>query len=46
MVVNYMINHHQLIYKNKFVTLMALYRVEEDALDLQRGWAPPLSFKE
>ena len=25
---------------------MALYGVEEEVLDLQRGWAPPLSFKE
>ena len=45
MVVNYMVNHRQLIY-NKFSTLMALYSVEEEVLDLQRGWTPPLSFKE
>ena len=28
MVVNYMVNHRQLIYKNKFSILMALYGVE------------------
>ena len=28
MVVNYMVNKRQLIYKNKFVTLMSLYSVE------------------
>ena len=41
-----MINHCQLICRNKFVTLMALYGVEEEASDQQRGWLPPLSFKE
>ena len=46
MVVNYMVNHWQLIYRNKFPTLMALYMVEEEVLDPQRGWVPPLSFKE
>ena len=46
MVVNYMVNHWQLIYRNKFPTLMALYGVEEEVLDPQRGWVPPLSFKE
>ena len=25
---------------------MALYGVEEEAPDMQRGWVPPLSFKE
>ena len=25
---------------------MALYGVEEEVLDMQRGWVPPLSFKE
>ena len=39
MVVNYMVNHRQLIYRNKFPTLMALYGVEEEVPDLQRGWA-------
>ena len=37
-----MVNHRQLIYKNKFSTLMALYSVEEEVLDLQRRWTPPL----
>ena len=45
MVVNYMVNHHQLIYDNKFLALMSLYGVEERA-DLDRGWNPPLSFKQ
>ena len=43
MVVNYMVNHHQLIY-DKFLALMSLYGVEERA-DLGRDWNPPLSFK-
>ena len=38
MVVNYMVNHHQLIYANKYNTLMSLYGVEEDAPDPGRGW--------
>ena len=41
-----MVNHQQLIYKNKFPTLMALYGVKEESLDMQKGWVPPLSFKE
>ena len=45
MVVNYMVNHHQLIYENKFLALMSLYGVEERA-DLDRGWNQPLSFKQ
>ena len=35
-----MVNHRQLIYKNKFSTLMALYGVEEEVPDLQRRWTP------
>ena len=46
MVVNYMINHHQLIYQNKFTTLMSLYGVEEDTPDPHRGWVAPISFKQ
>ena len=46
MVVNYMVNHHQLIYANKYNTLMSLYSVKEDAPDPGRGWVAPLSFKE
>ena len=41
-----MVNHRQLIYKNKFSTLMALYGVEEEVPDPWREWTPPLSFKE
>ena len=41
-----MVNHCQLIYRNKFTTLMALYGVEEEVPDPQRGWVPLLSFKE
>ena len=44
MVVNYMVNHCQLIYKNKFLALMSLFSVEERA-DMDRGWNPLLSFK-
>ena len=46
MVVNYMVNHCQLIYTNKYNTLMSLYGVEEDTPDPGRGWVVPLSFKE
>ena len=46
MAVNYMVNHCQLIYANKYNTLMSLYSVEEDAADPGRGWVAPLSFKE
>ena len=45
MVVNYMVNHCQLIFYNRFLALMSLYGVEERA-DLDRGWNSPLSFKE
>ena len=41
-----MVNHHQLIYTNKYNTLMSLYGVKEDAPDPGRGWVVPLSFKE
>ena len=40
-----MVNHHQLIYNNKFLALMSLDGVEE-RVDLDRGWNPPLSFKQ
>ena len=45
MVVNYMVNHWQQIFENKFLALMSLYGIEE-AADLDRGWAPPLSYKQ
>ena len=45
MVVNYIVNHRQLIYNNKFLALMSLYGIEERA-DPSRGWNPPLSFKQ
>ena len=45
MVVNFMVNHWQLIYNNKFLALMSMYGVEEQA-DPNRGWNPPLSFKQ
>ena len=41
-----MINKHQLIYQNKFVTLMSLYGVEEEGPSDDRGWKAPLSYKE
>ena len=43
-VLNYMVNHHHLIYENKFIAVMSLYGVEET--DPSRSWNPPLSFKE
>ena len=46
MVVNDMVNKRQLIYKNKFVTLMSLYGVEVEGGAGDRGWTPPLSFKQ
>ena len=46
MVVNYVVNKRQLIYKNKFVTLMSLYGVEVEGDAGDRGWTPPLSFKQ
>ena len=45
MVVNYIVNHRQLIYNYKFLALMSLYGIEEWA-DPGRGWNPPLSFKQ
>ena len=45
MVVNYMVNHWQQIYENKFLALMSLYGIEE-AVDSGRGWTPPLSYKQ
>ena len=47
MVVNFMANHQQLIYKNKYLSLMSQYSVQvEGEADQGRGWAPPLSFKQ
>ena len=40
-----MVNHCQLIYTNKYTTLVSLYSVEEDTPDPGR-WVVPLSFKE
>ena len=45
MVINCIINYQQLIYKNKFLALMSLYGVKEQ-VDPNRGWNPPLSFKQ
>ena len=44
MVINYMVNHHQLVY-NKFLAMMSLYDVEK-RVDPDRGWNPPLSFNQ
>ena len=44
MVVNYMVNHRQQIFENKFLALMSLYSVEE-AVDSGRGWTQALSYK-
>ena len=45
MVVNYMVNHRQLIFENKYLALMSLYGIEEQ-VDQDRDWNPPLSFKQ
>ena len=42
-----MVNHWQLIYKNKYLALMSQYGVEvEERADQDRGWTPPLSYKQ
>ena len=41
-----MVNKRQLIYKNKFVTLMSLYGVEVEGGAGDRGWTPPLSYEQ
>ena len=47
MVVNFMANHWQLIIKNKYMTLMSQYGiVVEGVADQDRGWTPPLSYKQ
>ena len=47
MVVNFMVNHWQLIYKNKYLALMSQYGVKvEKRADQDRGWTPPLSYKQ
>ena len=47
MVVNFMVHHRQLIYKNKYLALMSQYGVEvEERADQDRGWTPPLSYKQ
>ena len=45
MVVNYMVNHWQLIFDNKFLALMSLYGVEA-WVDQDRDCNPPLSLKQ
>ena len=45
MVVCFMANHHQLMFKNKYLSLMSNYGVEVEAGQV-RGWTPPLSFKQ
>ena len=45
MVVNYMVNHCQLIYQNKYLALMSLYGVQQ-RVDQGRGWTAPLSYKQ
>ena len=46
MVVNYMVNKRQLIYTNKFVALMSLYGVKVEGGTGDRGWTPPLSYRQ
>ena len=40
-----MVNHWQLIFENKYLALMSLYGIEEQA-DQDRDWNPPLSYKQ
>ena len=47
MVVNFMANHRQLIYKNKYLLLMSsMVSRSRGEADRGRGWTPPLSFKQ
>ena len=45
MVVNYMVNCQQLFFENKYLALMSLYGIEDQA-DQDKDWNPPLSFKQ
>ena len=45
MVVCFMANHCQLMFKNKYLSLMSNYGVEVEAGQVG-GWTPPLSFKQ
>ena len=40
-----MANNHQLVFKNKFITLMSTYGIEVEE-DRARGWTPLLSFRQ
>ena len=47
MVVNFMVNHQQLIYKNKYLSWMFQYGVKVEGMaNWGSGWTPPLSFKQ
>ena len=42
-----MVNHRQLVLKNKFLSLSSHYGVEVEAeVQQSRGWTPPLSYRQ
>ena len=45
--VSFLVNHRQLVIKNKFLSLMSQYGIRvEGAADQDRGWIPPLSYRQ
>ena len=47
MVVTFLVNHRQLVIKNKYMSLVSQYGVQvEGAADQGRGWVPPLSYRQ
>ena len=49
MVVFFMVNHHQLVLKNKLWSLSSHYGVEveeDEEVQWARGWTPPLSYRQ
>ena len=47
MVVNFLVNHWQLVIKNKYMSLMSQYGVQvEGAADQDREWVPPLPYRQ
>ena len=47
MVVSFLVNHRQLVIKNKFLSLMSQYGIwVEGAADQGRRWVPPLSYRQ
>ena len=40
-----MVNHRQLVLKNKYISLMSQYGIEVEARQVV-GWIPPLSYRQ